>query len=138
MTDRSVGATIRIRAATPDDVALVTALLTQNSQSAHGVLAPGSRYWLAENANGDPIGAVGLEFGSPALTEHALEIAVQLGCAVVYLFSTGAGDFWSGLGFRQVPVPELVAALPNTPQVRHYEALGSLEEEVAWRRDVVA
>ena len=41
------------------------------------------------------------------------------------------------MGFHEVPVPELVAALPAAPQVRHYDALGWLPTEVAWRRDLV-
>jgi hypothetical protein len=42
------------------------------------------------------------------------------------------------LGFREVPVSELVAALPEAPQVRQYAALGWLSTEVAWRCDVGA
>ena len=59
------------------------------------------------------------------------------GVARAYLFSTDAGAFWARTGFREVPVPELVAALPAAPQVRHYDALGWLPTEVAWRRDLV-
>ena len=53
-----------------------------------------------------------------------------------YLFSTEAGAFWSRQGFREVPVPELVAALPDAPQVRHYDQQGWLPDEVAWRKDL--
>ncbi|MEP7115425.1 MAG: hypothetical protein ABI862_19335 [Ilumatobacteraceae bacterium] len=58
--------------------------------------------------------------------------AVSRHTACLLQFSTDAGAFWSRQGFRKVPVPELVAALPDAPQVRHYEQQGWLPDEVAW------
>lgn len=53
----------------------------------------------------------------------------------VYLFSTGAGGYFSRLGFRRVAVDEVVAALPDAPQVRRFSELGWLPREIAWRLD---
>ena len=41
------------------------------------------------------------------------------------------------MGFHEVPVSELIAVLPDAPQVHRYEMLGWLPTEVAWRRDLV-
>jgi len=124
-------------------------LLTLAGLSAHAVLAPGTRYWLAETADRQTIGAIGMELGSnavllryrnkgisTALLQETLREAQAAGCSRAYLFSTGAGAYWTRQGFHEVPVPELVAALPDAPQVRRYRALGWLETEVAWRRDL--
>ncbi len=40
------------------------------------------------------------------------------------------------LKFPAVPVSELVAALPEAPQVVSYEQQSWLPTEVAWRRDL--
>jgi N-acetylglutamate synthase-like GNAT family acetyltransferase len=144
-----------IREAAAHDAAAVQAVLTRNAQSTHAVLAPGTRYWLAEDAYGWVLGVIGIESGAEvvllrsaavlsefrgrgigtALVQHALDAAAQSGQRAAYLFSTGAGAYWTRLGFRQVPVSEVVAALPNAPQVQQYEALGWLPTEVAWRRE---
>jgi hypothetical protein len=54
----------------------------------------------------------------------------------VYLFSTDAGEYWTRQGFYEVPVPELVEALPDAPQVHHYRNIGWLPTEIAWRLEV--
>ncbi|BAJ26831.1 MULTISPECIES: GNAT family N-acetyltransferase [Kitasatospora] len=72
------------------------------------------------------------------LVEDVLAEAAAGGVHRVYLFSTDAGAFWQRMGFREVPVPEAAAALPDAPQVRRYLADGSLADEVAWCRDLVA
>jgi predicted N-acetyltransferase YhbS len=71
-----------------------------------------------------------------ALTQEAVDAAMRGGCRAIYLFSTEAGAYWRRFGFHEVPVSEVVAALPEAPQVRQYAALGWLQTEVAWRRDV--
>jgi N-acetylglutamate synthase-like GNAT family acetyltransferase len=141
-----------IREAQPGEAERICALLAQLHLGTDSVLAPGTRYWLAEGADGQIAGAVGLEYGAEvvllrsaavdpqtrgrgvgaALVREALRSAVAEGYQSAYLFSTGAGPYWIKLGFRQVPVPELVAALPDAPQVRRYEELGWLPAEVAW------
>lgn len=147
---------ITIREARPDDLAPIVVLLAHAELGAKDVLAPGTRYWLAEDSTAALVGTIGLEFGSgavllrsmavprrargqsigAALVERALAEALAQGCRVAYLFSTDAGLYWQRRGFYEVPVPDLVAALPNAPQVRHYGELGWLPTEVAWRRDL--
>ena len=146
-----------IREASPIEADIICELLVESGLSAHAVLAPGTRYWLARLADGAPVGAIGLEVGAgaallrsaavrpaargrgigAALLRRALAEAAAGGQKHVYLFSTDAGAYWSRQGFSEVPVPELVAALPDAPQVRHYGEQGWLPDEVAWRRDLV-
>jgi N-acetylglutamate synthase-like GNAT family acetyltransferase len=146
-----------IRAATPADAEPICAILAESQLSTHAVLAAGTRYWLAQQADGAPIGAIGCEAGAgavllrsaavrpaargqgigTALLLHALNEAAAEGCQQAYLFSTDAGAYWSRQGFREVPVPELVAALPNAPQVQYYDQHGWLPDEVAWRKDLL-
>jgi N-acetylglutamate synthase-like GNAT family acetyltransferase len=139
------------------DADQLLALLAEAGLSSEGLLAPRTRYWIADRPYGDMIGAVGLELGAgaallrsaavvpsmrgqgigTALVRRALDEAAAEGCQRVYLFSTGAGAYWARQGFREVPVPELVAALPDAPQVRYYDRMGWLPDEVAWRRDLI-
>jgi N-acetylglutamate synthase-like GNAT family acetyltransferase len=141
-----------VREAQPGESERICALLAQLRLGTDNVLAPGTRYWLAEGSGGQVAGVVGLEYGvedvllrsaavdpplrgrgvGAALVRAALESASQCGYRRAYLFSTGAGPYWLKLGFREVPVPALVAALPDAPQVRRYEELGWLPTEVAW------
>jgi N-acetylglutamate synthase-like GNAT family acetyltransferase len=51
----------------------------------------------------------------------------------IYLFSTGAGDYYQAQGYIEVPVNEVVGAVGRTPQVQKYEDLGWLPTEVGWR-----
>ena len=149
---------ITIREAATADAAHVVELLAHAGLSIEGVLVPGTRYWQAFDGNARLVGVVGLElsddgvaallrsaailtplrgrgFGA-ALVERALAAAREAGYRRVYLFSTGAGPFWERHGFYEVPVSELVAALPDAPQVGRFEALGWLPNEVAWRLDL--
>ncbi len=145
-----------IREANADEAERICALLAQMRLGTDSVLALGTRYWLADGAGGRLAGAVGLEYGAEAvllrsaavdpltrgrglgtaLVREALRSAGAAGYRWAYLFSTGAGSYWMRLGFRAAPVPELVAALPDAPQVRRYQELGWLPTEVAWRRDL--
>jgi N-acetylglutamate synthase-like GNAT family acetyltransferase len=144
-----------IREASADDRAAIIALLRDSGLDPAGVLSPGSRYWVAEDA-GALIGVVGLEYGERAallrsaavradlrgrgvggrLFRHAYTMAAAAGITAIYCFSTDAGAYWSSQGFREVPVPELCDALPDAFQVHHYRELGWLPTEVAWRRDL--
>lgn len=141
--------TPHIRRATPADADALRALLAACGLSDRGLLAEGSRYWLAEQG-GAPVGAVGLEYGAGAALLRSAAVLPDLrgrriGAALVraaladaagarvYLFSTGAGPYWQRFGFVEVPVPELIAALPDAPQVHHFTAMGWLPTEVAWR-----
>jgi N-acetylglutamate synthase-like GNAT family acetyltransferase len=146
-----------IRESTTADMQALCAILAEAGLSAHAVLAGGTRYWLAERADGELLGVIGLELGAgavllrsaavrtavrgqgigAALLRHALREAASAGQGRAYLFSTDAGAYWSRQGFREVPVAELVALLPDAPQVRHYDQQGWLPDEVAWRKDLV-
>jgi len=147
-----------IREANHTDAERICALLARLGLGAEGVLAPGTHYWLAEDAGDRVVGVVGLEYGAAAvllrsaavepaarrrgvgvaLVRQALRSATEAGFGSAYLFSTGAGPYWMKLGFCEAPVSELVAALPDARQVRHYHELGWLPTEVAWRRDLGA
>ena len=142
--------------ATTANITTITALLRHAGLGSTDLLLPGTRYWLALDAERVAAGTIGAEYGADAvllrsaavhtrargqglgvaLLGHALAEARRQGVARAYLFSTDAGAFWARMGFREVPVPELVAALLAAPQVRHYDALGWLPSEVAWRRDL--
>jgi N-acetylglutamate synthase-like GNAT family acetyltransferase len=54
----------------------------------------------------------------------------------LYLFSTDTREFWSHMGYREVPVEELVSELGDTPQIREFREIGWLPTEVAWRIDL--
>lgn len=147
---------ITIIAATAGNLNTIRALLAHAGLGDNDVLAPGTRYWLALDAEGVPVGTIGAEYGADAvlvrsaavhtrarsqgvgaaLLTRALAEAQRMGYQRAYLFSTDAGAFWLRQGFREVPVPELVAALPATPQVLYYAAQGWLPTEVAWRSDL--
>jgi N-acetylglutamate synthase-like GNAT family acetyltransferase len=122
-----------------------------------GVLAPGSR-WLIARDHDAVVGAAGVELEhgaallrsvavSPerrggglgrALVTRALNLARESGARAAYLFSTGAGPYFARVGFREVAVGELVAALPHAPQPRRFAELGWLDSEVVWRMDLDA
>ncbi len=55
----------------------------------------------------------------------------------MYLFGTGAGEFFRRLGFEQVAVNELVGALKGTPETDFYLARPEeLAREVAYSLDI--
>jgi N-acetylglutamate synthase-like GNAT family acetyltransferase len=142
-----------IRQAVPNDLEPLQSILETSGLSAHGLLEPNTSYWLAE-INDHAVGCIGLEWGARAtllrsaavlpdyrgqgigsrLLETALSQAQHK--SFVYLFSTDAGEYWTRQGFCNVPVHELVEALPDAPQVHHYRDIGWLPTEVAWRLEV--
>jgi N-acetylglutamate synthase-like GNAT family acetyltransferase len=144
-----------IRAATQNDFAALDTILEASGLSAHAILEPNTSYWIAEN-DSLAVGCIGLEWGTRAallrsaavLPEHrkhglgtqllktALNGARAEHKSFVYLFSTDAGEYWTRQGFDEVPVPELVEALPDAPQVHHYRDIGWLPTEIAWRLEV--
>jgi N-acetylglutamate synthase-like GNAT family acetyltransferase len=149
-------AQISIREANHTDIPQIHTILRQAQLSTDDILADGTRYWLAEDADGQPIGVVGLELGHSAvllrsaavspscrgqgwgasLVQQALDAAAHAGYHHIYLFSTGAGAYWQRFNFHEVPVSELVTALPKAQQVKQYEVMGWLPTEIAWRRDL--
>jgi N-acetylglutamate synthase-like GNAT family acetyltransferase len=148
------GQNITIREAGSADRETIEELLTLSGLEAHAILEPSSRYWLALDAQSQVLGVIGLEYGNQvvlmrsaavdprarkrgigsALMDWALESARGEGYRAVYLFSTDAGAYWTRQGFEEVPVSELVAVLPSSPQVLHYDQIGWLPTEIAWRR----
>lgn len=138
------------------DLAALRTFLTAQGLPTEDILVTGTVYWIAEAATKEIIASAGLEFGSEAgllrsvataeahrgkglgkrMVDTALEKARSRGRRHVYLFSTGAGSYFAGMGFVESPVEELVAALPNAPQVIRFAALGWLSTEVAWRIDL--
>ena len=144
-----------IRTVTSQDFAAISSILEASGLSAHAILEPNTTYWLAEVADA-AVGCIGLEWGPQAallrsaavmpkhrkhglgtqLLNTALNGARDKDKSFVYLFSTGAGGYWTRQGFCEVPVPELVEALSDAPQVHHYREIGWLPTEVAWRLEI--
>jgi N-acetylglutamate synthase-like GNAT family acetyltransferase len=144
-----------IRIATKNDFAAINSILETSGLSAHGVLGPNTTYWLAEISDAG-VGCLGLEWGADAallqsaavhpdhrgqgigsrLLETSLNQARAEHKSFVYLFSTDAGEHWTRQGFCEVPVSELVEALPNAAQVHHYRDIGWLPTEIAWRLEI--
>ena len=145
-----------IREATRDDLERICSLLVAAKLSTHAILVSGTRYWVAESADREVVGTVGLELGNNAvllrsacvsvfrrgqgigdtLIQYALDLAANSHYASAYLFSTGAKAYWARWGFCEVPVSEVITVLPDVPQVRQYQELGCLSTEVAWRRNL--
>ena len=139
---------VRMRA---EHVEPARALLRRNRLSSEGIEEPAARFWVALE-DGQVVGVAGLEGSGEDVLLRSVAVAPRLqgrgagsrlvravlreareaGARRAYLFSTGAGAFWAILGFREVPVPELVAAVGEAPMVRLYADRGWLDSEVAW------
>lgn len=147
---------ITVRTAGSQDFEAIVGLLKQADLMPQDVLAAGTCYWVAVEGGGLVVGCLGMEFGKGAvllksaavlpayrkrglaqrLVGAALGFAAQQGCQAAYLFSVRSGDYWQRLGFTEVPVAELLAALPEAYQVRHFRQVGKLEHEHAWRMEI--
>lgn len=145
-----------VRPAIPVDAQAICALLRQADLQPRDVLAAGTRFWVAEDRERALVGCLGLEVGEQAvlvrsvavrpdrrkqglaesLVQAALGWAAGQGKQYAYLFSVRAGGYWQRLGFREVPVQELVEALPQAHQVRHFAQIGKLPTEHAWRMTI--
>ena len=146
---------VGVREASFEDSATLRTFLAAQGLPTDDILVTGTVYWIAETTR-EVIASAGLEFGSEAgllrsvataevhrgkglgkrMVDRALVRARADGLRHVYLFSTGAGSYFAGIGFVESPVEELVAALPNAPQVIRFAALGWLSTELAWRIDL--
>lgn len=150
---------IKLRqATTPEDLEIIRDLILSAGLStvrAHiTATLGGSTYWIAE-LDGQPGGCIGLEHGGDgvslirsavvipeargqglgrALVQSALTHASLRGDHTVYLFSTGAGDYWKRFDFVPVDAHELAAALPHAPQVQSGLERGWIHDELAWKR----
>ena len=147
---------LTIREATTSDLPLLIDLLKLCDLVTEGVLQGKSRYWVAESETKQIIGITGLEFGQEsallrsvgihpdhqrrgigsALVKQALAAAADSGFRCVYCLSTDAQTYWARSGFQKVSVSEVVAALPDAPQIVHFDKIGWLPTEVAWRKDL--
>lgn len=145
---------LSVRQAGPDDLGTLTALAESAGLYTSSLTLAGCTYWLAVQS-GEAVGCIGLEHGEGAsllrsacvrtdrqgqgiggqLARAALEAARGRGDRAVYLFSSHAGAYWQRLGFVQVPVTELSAALSGTPQVKSGECRGWIHDETAWKLD---
>ncbi|GIL38655.1 GNAT family N-acetyltransferase [Roseiterribacter gracilis] len=141
------------RIAQESDVEDALSLLDRVGQMREGAMAELER-WRVLESNGSLIGCGGIEYrGSDAallrgvavpaslrgkghgqlLVKELVDLAHSLGATRVYAFSTGAIPFFTKLGWKRVQVDELVAALPDAPQVESFRKRGWLPTEVAWR-----
>ncbi len=150
-----MSAAIHLRTAEAPDRNAIIFLLAAASLAQDDILAPGTRYFVAE-ADGEVVGCIGIELAPPAallrslavakhhrrrgvgqrLVEAVLAFARRAGIERLYLFSTEAGAYFMRAGWREVPVAELSEALPDALQVRDFARRGWLGGETAWRRDI--
>lgn len=144
---------VRLRAASSADLPAVREVVEESGLTAASLSEQDSTFWLALR-EGKPVGVIGLEHGEHAsllrsaavlpsargdgigraLAMSALTHATLRGDEAVYLFSSSAGGYWREFGFEEVPVAELVEALPEVPQVQSGKRRGWLSREVAWRK----
>jgi N-acetylglutamate synthase-like GNAT family acetyltransferase len=142
---------IIIRELTAEDLGHVNDLLSSGNLRPEGILAPGTRCWGAFGDDG-LAGMIGCEYENGCgllrsalvrpghrgrgigrrLIECLLEDSRSRGLRAIYLFSTDAGPYWVRLGFRRVPVRDVMDAMPGAPQVRLFQELGWIPTEVAY------
>lgn len=146
---------LRVERAGSDDHAAMTAVLEACGLSSFGILAAGTLYWVCRTGEG-LIGTCGIELGdrcallrsvgviesqrgkgiAEQLVGRALLEAARLDLPDVYLFSKDTGGYFERLGWREVPVREVAARLPQAPQVRRYEEIGWYPDERAFVRSI--
>jgi N-acetylglutamate synthase-like GNAT family acetyltransferase len=143
---------VEIRELKECDKTDVLDLIATDHLRPEGILEKDTRYWGA--FIGDKlVGAIGCEYENQCgllrsaivdrqyrkmgiaerLTQELLQQAKEANIKDIYLFSTGAGGYWTRLGFKQVPLAEVVDKLANTPQVKLFERLGWLPTEIAFK-----
>lgn len=127
-------------------------LLATDHLRPESILEEGTRYWGAF-FDEKLIGVIGCEYENQygllrsalvhkqyrgkgiaeQLTRKLLHVAGEMDLKAIYLFSTEAGIYWTRLGFKEVPVEEVIDRLPNAPQVRLFDKLGWLPTEIAYK-----
>ena len=139
---------------------LILAVGLSTERSAITATLDGCTYWIAD-LDGTPAGCIGLEHGElnqdggvsllrsasvlpaarrqglgRALALSALTYASLRGDRALYLFSSDAGPFWQQFGFVPASSDEVLADLPNAPQVLSGKHRGWIRTERAWKRVV--
>jgi GNAT superfamily N-acetyltransferase len=138
------------------DLATVRAMLTSAGLITDGVDWPAACYLLAYLGD-EPVGVIGVEprldcalirslYVTPAMRSRGIGAALVAaarkaahtrGARSLYLFSTGAGEFFQRLGFGNVPVARVIEALQGAPQVDYYVARpDELAREVTYYLDI--
>ena len=145
---------IQIIHAQPADYDRIVALLQHVKLLPDDLLLPGTRYWTAQTEAGELAACVGMEFGEDAVLLRSLAVyenyrgeglALRLIQQVLdeakvetrhhaYCFSMRSANYFLGIGFQEVPVDQLVQALPNVPQVVRFAAIGKLANERAFHK----
>lgn len=145
---------LSIVTAQPADYERILALLQHVKLLTDDLLVPGTRYWLAQTDSGETAACAGIEFGEDAilfrslavyeayrgeglalrLIENALDEAKAEGKHHAYCFSIRAANYFQRIGFVEVPVAQLVEALPNVPQVVRFAKIGKLAGERAFHK----
>lgn len=78
----------------------------------------------------------GRGIGAELLTS-ARKAAHTRGARTLYLLNGSAGELFKRSGFVELPVSQLVGALPSVPLVKYYQARpDDLAHEVAWCLDI--
>jgi len=138
------------------DIELVRAMLTRGGLTTDGIEWPAACYLLAYFGD-DAVGVVGVEpkvdaalirslyvdetmrrrgIGG-ALVAAARKAAHTRGARHLYCFSASAGQLFERQGFATVPVGEVIAALPNVPEVEFFrDHPDDLAREVAYHLDI--
>lgn len=138
------------------DYATIRRLLEQDAMITDGIEWPPACYLLAFDGD-EAVGTIGVEplldaallrsvYVVPSyrrrglardLVAQARKAAHTRGARELYLFSTGAGEFFMRLGFEPVAVSDVTAALKGTPQADYYLARpDELARETAYRMDI--
>jgi N-acetylglutamate synthase-like GNAT family acetyltransferase len=146
--------TVTLLEANRADTERIVHFLHMQGLISEGVLFDGTRYWYSEDKFGRLSGVVGAEFGTDAVLLRSAAVAPEyrqhgIGSVLVvrvmaicraagvkraYCLGSGAGSYWLRYGFDQAPVDEVIAALPNAPQVIDFARRGWLAGETAWRK----
>ena len=133
----------------------VSALIETDELRPEDILAEGTRYWGAF-LHDQLVGMIGCEYEgqygllrsalvqrayrghgiAAQLTQTLLQAAKEMRLKAVYLFSTGAGDYWKRQGFAETTVDEVTRNMPGVYQVRLFSRLGWLPTEVAYRYEL--
>jgi len=148
---------LQVEQATHEDRGAMVTVLESCGLSSAGILAPGTLYWVCRGESG-LLGICGIELGAGCallrsvcviesergksiaerLVRQALREATRLDLQQVYLFSKDTGEYFERLGWREVPVAEVAARMPEAPQVRRYHEIGWYPDERAFARSVAA